>query len=175
MVTNVTNPTTAGGYGPFKLVSRMSQYGQIQDSNYVFGSVGIASTAGSISNLSLVYDSSSAATINLTSQKVQFTFTISRDLWKHDMFVITFDSKFQVASSVTCEAYKTGTSEIIYYNNTAGTHLLDCKETAIANTITVLGDEPVYTSQKLYIYGNANDIDITSTKSTTNTPLQNGA
>jgi len=129
-VTAVTNPTSPGGYGPFKLVTRNVANGQIIDANYAFGSVGIAATAGSISNLSLVYASNSANTINLTSQSVNFTFTISRDLWKHDMFVIVFDSKFTVASGVTCTSYRTGTDINFYNTTTAGAHALNCEASA---------------------------------------------
>jgi hypothetical protein len=49
------------------------------------------------------------------------------------MFVITMDPKFTVASSVTCTAYA-ATTEIVYYNNTAGGHALDCKESAQTTT-----------------------------------------
>lgn len=143
-VANVDLPTSAGGYGPFKIVTRASHNGQIMDANYVFGSVGIAGTAGVISNFTVAYESSSTGTINLTSQKMRFTFTIANDLWKHDMFVIHFDNAFTVASSVTCKAYATS-NEIIYYNSTGGTHTLDCKETA--QTTTSLSNlDPVKTS-----------------------------
>lgn len=89
------------------------------------------------------------------------------------MFVIEFSKYFTVASSVTCTAYKTA-SEIIYYNNTAGTHVLDCKETAQTNSAAA-SDEPDLSVQTLYIYGNSNNIDITSTASATDGPLHTGA
>ena len=89
------------------------------------------------------------------------------------MFVITFDPKFTVASSVTCTAYAVST-EIIYYNNTAGTHTLDCKESA-QTTTSAAGDDPVKSAQMLYIYGNSNDIDISSTASATDGPVHSGA
>lgn len=89
------------------------------------------------------------------------------------MFVIKFDKRFTVASSVTCTAYATS-SEIIYYNNTAGTHALDCKETAQTNSAAA-GGEPNMDHQWLYIYGNSNNIDITSTASATDGPVHTGA
>ena len=68
----------------------------------------------------------------------------------------------------------------MYYNNTAGGHALDCKESA-QTTTSVTDADPVKTAQMLYIYGNANDIDITSqacpgaTSTSTGVPCQNGA
>jgi hypothetical protein len=130
-VANVANPSTAQGYGPFKIVTRHGVNGQIMDANYVFGSVGIAGAHGTISNLTVAYVATSSGLINATSQSVNFTFTISRDLWKHDMFVIKFDNNFNVAAGVTCTSYVTGATDINYYNTTtAGDHALDCKETA---------------------------------------------
>jgi hypothetical protein len=92
--TGINNPTTAGGYGPFGITTRHSATGQIVDCNAVFGSVGIAAAASTISSLALAYASGSSGAINATAQSVEFTFTISKDLWKHDMFVITFDNRF---------------------------------------------------------------------------------
>ena len=77
MVTGVGNPSTAGGYGPFKIVTRHSAAGQIQDANYVYGSVGIAPAVLSISNFGLAYASSSTGAINAASQTINFTFTIT--------------------------------------------------------------------------------------------------
>ena len=96
----VTTPSTVGGYGPFKIVTRKSTNGQIIDANYSFGSVGIAAAPGSISSLALAWASNGTGMINLSSQSINFTFTISNDLWKHDMFVLTFPKEFTVTSSV---------------------------------------------------------------------------
>jgi hypothetical protein len=90
----VTNPTTAGGYGPFGITTRHHLTGQIVDTNAIYGSVGIAAAASTLSSLSLAYASGSSGAINASAQSVEFTFTIAKDLWKHDMFVISFDSKF---------------------------------------------------------------------------------
>lgn len=40
-ITNLTNPSVAGGYGPFKIATRWFKYGQIIDINRAFGTVGL--------------------------------------------------------------------------------------------------------------------------------------
>jgi len=90
----VGNPSTAGGYGPFGITTRHHLTGQIVDTNAIYGSVGIAAAASTLSSLSLAYASGSSGAINASAQSVEFTFTLAKDLWKHDMFVITWDSKF---------------------------------------------------------------------------------
>jgi len=164
-VMGVGNPSSAGGQGPFKIVTRASTDGQIVDANYSFGSVGIAAAAGSITNFGVAWEATTnSGEVNKTNQKVLFTFTIANDLWKHDMFVLTFPSQFTVSSSVTCASYVTVNTDINYYNSTAGagSHTLDCKETAQTDSAAA-GNTPVKTAQMVYIYGNANDIDISST------------
>jgi hypothetical protein len=52
-ITNVLNPATEGGYGPFKLATRWYENGQIIDINYAFGSVGIAGQIGTFSEFSV--------------------------------------------------------------------------------------------------------------------------
>jgi hypothetical protein len=94
VIGTVTNPTTAGGYGPFAITTRHSLTGQIVDTNAIYGSVGIAAAASTLSSLSLAYASGSSGAINASAQSVEFTFTLAKDLWKHDMFVITWDAHF---------------------------------------------------------------------------------
>lgn len=108
---------------------------------------------------------------------MNFVFTITQNLWKHDIFVIDVPAKYLVQSSVVCTAYAS-TNEIVWYNNTSGAsnHALDCKETTKTNGANNVGDEPNYsTGQKLYIYGNANDIDFTSNRGTGQTTVHSGA
>lgn len=95
-----------------------------------------------------------------------FSFTISRDVWKHDLFVITFDSKFTVASGVTCEQTNTATDTYNYYNTTstveADKHKLDCVQTT-GGTWSTANTDPTRTGgQMVYVYGNAFDIDLST-------------
>lgn len=116
----------------------------------VFGNVGIAPAKGTISNFSIAYASGSVGTINSTSQSLEWSFTLTQDLWKYDMFKLSFDSKFGVESGVTCTSTATSNTAINYYNssitNSAGNHALDCAETAKtnANTGTSADMEPSY-------------------------------
>jgi len=167
------NPTAAGGYGPFGIVTRHSATGQIVDANAVFACVGIAGAYSSNNSFSLAYDTSTATgVVLLASQNVDFTFTISKDLWKYDMFVITMSDKLVVESGVTCESIDTSTSEsyINHYNSSAttdsagvvtGVHVLDCATTASTTRRgTDEGDmTPWNAAQTVYVYGNAFDID----------------
>ena len=165
VIGTVQNPASATGYGPFGIVTRHSDQGQIVDCNAVFGSVGIAPQASTITSFALAYATGSSGAINHSAQSVEFTFTISKDLWKYDMFVITMSDKFQVDAGVTCESYVSGNA-INYYNSSIGTtgvgvHTLDCSATAVSSTLTTATADmtPAFTAQKLYIYGNAFDID----------------
>jgi hypothetical protein len=140
-ITNVSLPTSAGGYGPFKIVTRQYDDGQIFDANYVFGSVGVADAPSAISNLAVAYNSGSTGNVNASSQSVNVSFTISKDLYKHDMFVIEFPSAFTVTTGATCSSYVTGQNDINYYNSTATetdpqSHDLNCKATDKVNTRT---------------------------------------
>jgi hypothetical protein len=90
----VGNPSSVGGHGPFGITTRHHLTGQIVDTNAIFASVGITAAASTLSSLTLAYASGSSGSINASAQSVEFTFTIAKDLWKHDMFVIKFDSKF---------------------------------------------------------------------------------
>lgn len=50
-ITGVTNDGTVGGHGPFAILTRHYQNGQIQDINKVFGSIGLAATANTMTTL----------------------------------------------------------------------------------------------------------------------------
>ena len=166
----VENPTTAGGYGPFGIVTRASTQGQIVDANAVFACVGIAGAYSTGNSFTIAYDTATATgVVLLASQNVDFTFTISKDLWKYDMFVITMNDKFVVESSVACESVATSTSAsyVNYYNSSisadglTGNHVLDCAVTAsVSNLVTGSTDmTPSNDAQEVYVYGNAFDID----------------
>jgi len=75
-ITGLTNPAT-GSYGPFGLVTRHYAGGQILDSNAVFGSVGIAAAASGLGNITLSFTTGTSATINASSQSLDFEFTIA--------------------------------------------------------------------------------------------------
>jgi len=166
----VGNPSAAGGYGPFGILTRASTSGQIVDANAVFACVGIAGAYSNNNSFTLAYDTSTATgVVLLASQNIDFTFTISKDLWKYDMFVITMSDKFVVESGVTCESIATSTSAsyVNYYNSSistdglTGNHVLDCAVTASTTALATGSTDmtPNNNKQYVYVYGNAFDID----------------
>ena len=64
---NVQNPVEARGYGPFGIITRHSNNGQIVDCNAVFGSVGIAPQASRMENFSVAYANGSTGAINASA------------------------------------------------------------------------------------------------------------
>ena len=92
----------AGSYGPFGLITRDVSTGPIVDANYVFGHITILSTI----TPSTVTVEASDTTISYGIEEtisLDFTFTLSVDLWKYDVIVIgNDDDSFTVGSSPTC-------------------------------------------------------------------------
>ena len=76
-VTNVDNPDTAGGYGPFSITTRAFQLGQIMDINNVFGNVGIAPTVSSLSSLTLDYSFNIDKSVGATGNSLSFKFQLN--------------------------------------------------------------------------------------------------
>ena len=93
---------TAGTFGPFGLVTRDSFYGSIIDVNYVFGHITILPDV--IPNtISITASDPSFTTIGIGELiDLDFSFTLTEDLWKYDVIVIDVDSDYTASSSPTC-------------------------------------------------------------------------
>jgi hypothetical protein len=83
----------------------------------VFACVGIAATSGTINSFSVAYPTTGSSTVvNASGQTLNFSFTLNQDLWKHDLFIIDFDSNFEITSESKCTS--TASSGINFYNST---------------------------------------------------------
>lgn len=82
---------------------------------------------------------------------------MTKNLWKHDLFVITLSEWFQVGTSATCVSEKTSGTN--YYNSTSSSHSLNCEATAVhrINSATP-AEAPTYSPQELFIWGNKADV-----------------
>ena len=123
---------TAGTFGPFGLVTRNQIGGSIVDANYMFGHITILPdvTPGIIT---VTASDKSITTIGIgKSIDLDFTFTLTVDLWKYDVIVIGVSSDYTASSSPTC------TSQDIlekpnWLKGSAGTTSLDCTRDADGN------------------------------------------
>jgi len=99
--TGLGMPSTTGGYGPIALRSRFTTNGQVIDCNLNFGVVYATPTeTKSTTNASVSFvPTQSTNIINKSNNMLSFKFTITRDLWKHDMFRITTSTYFKVVMS----------------------------------------------------------------------------
>jgi hypothetical protein len=131
-VGGVTLPSTAGGYGPFGLITRNYADGNPVDMNLVFGSVAIVNAFPTSSNLAVDWATSGTYKIGMSGQTINFKPTISVDVWKHDVFEFEIDNNW-TNTSPECRSIKNG-DLYIQVNGTStndGTsHLLDCTVTA---------------------------------------------
>ena len=93
---------TAGSYGPFGLITRDYPNGPIVDANYVFGHITILSTVTASTVTVEASDATASYGIEETIS-LDFTFTLSVDLWKYDVIIIqNTDDTYTTSSSPTC-------------------------------------------------------------------------
>lgn len=146
--TGLGMPSTTGGYGPIALRSRFTTNGQVIDCNLSFGVIYATPTETKITTGTSVsfVPTQSTNIINKSNNVLSFKFTISRDLWKHDMFRITTSSYFKVvmSNSFMCSSMNYGG----FINNFNGTETgnpwnLDC----------VASDYKEGSSQMVWVYG----------------------
>ena len=152
-MTGITNPQDAGGYGPFQIITRYYTGGQIIDINKNFASIYISETAGVLSNLGVSFasDGTTNSRVGTDNNHLLFTFELNQDLWKHDIFQITIDDDWTIGTNIECRSVKqSGIWNHFNSSDTNDIHDLNCvAETKVANT-----------AQKVYVYGLANDIDL---------------
>ena len=85
----VTLPSTAGIYGPFKLIIREAENGEIKAANFVFATIAVTS---SVTAQGLTVGPTTGSVAIKSSQKLTFDFTLNHDVWKNDVMVLTVDS-----------------------------------------------------------------------------------
>ncbi|CAG9328924.1 unnamed protein product [Blepharisma stoltei] len=136
-VTNVKLPSTAGAYGPFAIQTRNWAGGQIIDINKVFGCVAIVSAVTASTSLTVKLDSGASSPTIESTDNLIFSFTISQDLWKHDLIVITPDSTWTPSSTVSCLSQNsTSWNSVLFGPNNDGN--LPCALDS-SKTITIYG------------------------------------
>ena len=102
-IESVTNPTTKGGTGNFKLVSKTEE--NILDQNLVFGVIGIADTIGLLTSTSVSLDSSSVLNAGEVA-KYAFSFKVSQTIPAQSyMKFIIQDENFGLSTYPSCSAF----------------------------------------------------------------------
>jgi hypothetical protein len=139
--TTVTLPTTSEAVGPFSIITRYSQYGQIIDANYVFACIAVAS-ASTTSSMTVTAVSGTTGQIVNTSDGLYFTFVLTQNLWMHDIIKIVPDTTWTSPTKPTCSSV-TVTDNSNLLTGPAGDHSLPCA----ADSKGVI-----------YIYGLNNDV-----------------
>lgn len=165
--TGLGMPSTTGGYGPIALRSRFASNGQVIDCNLSFGVIYATITENKVTTGASVsfVPTQSTNIINKANNMLSFKFTISRDLWKHDMFRITTSSYFKVvmSNSFMCSSNNYGG----FINNFNGTDTsnpwnLDC----------VASDYVEGNSQTVWVYGLNTEYISTSLKDNTQVDIR---
>ena len=148
-ISGVSNPSTAGPYGPFALRTRLSPNGQTLDANLAFGSVYISPTEGALNGLTVAYATGSNTVINTKPNTLLFGLSLARSLWPRDVFKITLASQFTLTSPV-CRSMEISGKKNNYNSTLADEHQLNCAVTAKVPGV----------SQVLYIYGLTSNVDL---------------
>ena len=102
-IESVTNPTTKGGTGNFKLVSKTGD--NVLDQNLVFGVIGIADTIGTLTSTSVSLDSSGVLNAGEVT-KYAFSFKVSQTIpaQSYMKFYIQ-DENFGLSTYPSCSAF----------------------------------------------------------------------
>jgi hypothetical protein len=123
--------------------------------NLVFGSVWI-SEAWAI-NTSLLIDlagTSKSYKVGKKDSIMSFQFSLTKDVWKHDIFELGIDGAWTVASGAVCRSVLyVGTVNNVNGSRVNDPHNLDCVVTSKATSTT---------EQSVYVYGLNTDLDVSS-------------
>jgi len=102
-IKSVTNPTTKGGTGNFKLVSKTGD--NVLDQNLVFGVIGIADTIGTLTSTSVSLDSAGVLNAGEVT-KYAFSFKVSQTIPAQSyMKFIIQDTNFGLSTYPSCSAF----------------------------------------------------------------------
>jgi hypothetical protein len=115
----VTNPSSAGVYGPISLVVTQSATGQVIAQTKSLGSLAILPAVSiGTAGLTVAYGSSASKAI-ATSTTLSFTFTLSARMNLLDYFVLTLDSNMGIGT-LGAPAWTMTTSSVLASFNTTG-------------------------------------------------------
>jgi len=138
-IEGLTNPSAAGGYGPFALRTRHTASGQPVDANLAFACVYITAAPGAITALSVSMPRGSA-TVNTSGHSLAFRFGLSSPLWRFDTFVLGIDSRWKAGLGLICSSVAyAGKWNHFNGSDPASPHTLQCVS--------------LPSSHKVYVYG----------------------
>ncbi|CAG9325862.1 unnamed protein product [Blepharisma stoltei] len=151
-------PTTVGAHGPIGVVSRSSQTGQIYDINYIFGFIATSPIATTDDSLLISTVSGYHTPAVKSTDGLYFIFTLTINLWKHDIIEIIPDDNWTPSSTVRCNSQDIpGIKNVIYGPNSD--NKLPCALAEKSSSIT----GPKYKAgqsgkNSIYIYGISQDV-----------------
>ncbi|CAG9332621.1 unnamed protein product [Blepharisma stoltei] len=156
VTTTATLPSNPGFVGPFGIITRSSQTGQITDANFVFGCIAISEPDIPDNNLS-VYSVSQAKQIG-SSDSFVFHFPINKSIWKNDIIEIIPPKDWSPSSNPTCSS----SNGVLV--GPSGSSSLPCAVATKSSGLTGLTTTSSSESSKnsVYIYGVAYDAYITT-------------
>lgn len=150
VVSGLTNPSTAGPYGPVSLRTRSSLTSQSIDVNLLFASLYIESPPLPLSSLQVTLSgAASTNVINRSGNTLAFKTQLKVPLWRYDLFELDISPQWTIGQVPVCLSAPLP-GKINYYNGSDPTNprLLACAVTSKTS------NQP----QKVYIYGLAVDL-----------------
>ena len=146
-VMGVTNPSSAGAYGPFALRTRYNAGGQQVDVNLLFASVYISEEASSLTGLTVTFAGTVQNAVNKSGNTLSFKFNLAVALWRYDTFTVVMDLAWTIGAGVACTSADYA-GKINNFNGTSQSspHSLQCMATSKTSD-----------GQTAYIYGLSTD------------------
>ncbi|OMJ93406.1 hypothetical protein SteCoe_3649 [Stentor coeruleus] len=147
-ITSVQLPDTEGVYGPLIIMTRVAEKGNIVDINKIFSTIPISDKKSSAKANSLSINFQDPDTVYISSScSLIFNFTLTQDLWNHDLLTLIVDSHFTLNNPI-CQ------SLVGFFVG------VDSQDSSLLSCVF---DNEEY---KLYIYGFNEDLVLAITSST---------
>lgn len=148
----ITNPPTAGGYGPFGICTRPYPGGQTIDINLAFSSVGITGQVGNMKTIA-VSTPGGIPQIRVSNLALDFSLVLSKDLWRHDTVRITISKYWTLTTPVCVSKPYPGRTTVTFLGAGSGQQL-SC---SVSDKASSPNGEQI-----LYIYGLGVDLEISA-------------
>ena len=148
----ITNPPRAGGYGPFGIRTRPYPGGQTIDINLAFASVGITGQVGNMKTID-VTTPAGVPQIRVSGLALDFSFVLSKDLWRHDTVRITISKYWNLTNPVCVSKAYPGRTAVAFVGEGSGQQL-SCSVSDQASSPDG--------GQILYVYGLGVDLEISA-------------
>lgn len=141
VLSSFTLPSSTGAYGPIGIRIRSSANGQILAMTNAFGCIYVKADEATGSGLVVSTVDSGTASPN-SSVTLSFEFTLTTDVWPHDVFAITANQAGWTLGNPSCSSYVAANITNNYV--TGDSTSLSC----------------VASGETVYIYGIATEIDV---------------